>query len=113
DVQWNDIDCAVAYTDCTLNKKVFGDLPKFIDELHNNGQHYIHIMDPGIAADSAPGTYEPFDLGKKMDIFIKLDGKYIEGKVWTNVTVFPDFINPRTSEWWYQMISEWYKKSTF
>ncbi|XP_006820026.1 lysosomal alpha-glucosidase-like, partial [Saccoglossus kowalevskii] len=44
DVQWNDIDYAVAYKDCTLNKKVFGDLPKFIDELHNNGQHYIHIM---------------------------------------------------------------------
>ncbi|XP_006813688.1 lysosomal alpha-glucosidase-like [Saccoglossus kowalevskii] len=65
DVQWNDIDYAVAYKDCTLNKKVFGDLLKFIDELHNNGQHYIHIVDPGIAADSAPGT---FDLGKKMDI---------------------------------------------
>ncbi|XP_077868370.1 lysosomal alpha-glucosidase-like, partial [Saccoglossus kowalevskii] len=113
DVQWNDIDYAIDYKDFTLNEKVFGDLPKFIDELHNNDQHYIHIVDPGIAADSAPGTYEPFDLGKKMDIFIKLDGKYIEGKVWTNVTVFPDFINPRTSEWWYRMISEWYKKVHF
>lgn len=57
--------------DFTIDDKNFGDLPKFVDELHKVGMKYIPMFDPGISASEKRGTYPPYDLGMALDIFVK------------------------------------------
>lgn len=68
--------------DFTYDKKKFKDLPKFVKGLHERGMHYIPLVDPGVSASEKPGTYQPFDKGVEMDIFVKnSSGQLFIGKV--------------------------------
>ncbi|XP_026331528.1 lysosomal alpha-glucosidase-like, partial [Hyposmocoma kahamanoa] len=71
DVQWNDIDYMKNSNDFTINPERFSDLPKFVEEVHNAGMHYVMLFDPGVSAAEKPGTYPPFDRGLDMDVFVK------------------------------------------
>ncbi|KFR10036.1 Maltase-glucoamylase, intestinal, partial [Opisthocomus hoazin] len=56
-----------------------------------------------------PGTYRPYDLGEEMGIWVNnSDGVTpAVGKAWpSGDSVFPDYTNPRTAEWWTQMCLE-------
>ncbi|XP_046352773.2 lysosomal alpha-glucosidase-like isoform X1 [Haliotis rufescens] len=100
DVQWNDIDYADGKRDFTTSPK-FGDQKGLIDTLHSQGKHYIMIVDPGISNSQKPGSYLPYDLGLSMNIYINnTDDKPLVGKVWPGSTVFPDFTNPLSVEYW-------------
>ena len=44
DVQWNDIEYASDNKIFTYNNSSFSNLPEFVQDLHNNGQHYIQIV---------------------------------------------------------------------
>lgn len=70
--------------------------------------HYIPLIDAGISGFEDNGSYPPLDEGMKQDIFIK-DGtsnKPFFGKVWNHVsTVWPDFTNPRTVDYYTNMMS--------
>ncbi|XP_029161995.1 lysosomal alpha-glucosidase-like [Nylanderia fulva] len=107
DTQWNDLDYMDKNNDFTYNKEKFKDLPKFIDEIHSVGMHYIPLIDAGISAAEESGSYLPYDEGMKQDIFVK-DGithKPFIGKVWNLVsTVWPDFTNPKTIEYYANMM---------
>ena len=70
-VQWNDIDAMKARNDFTIDDKNFGELPKFVEKLHEIGMKYIPMFDPGVSASEKPGSYPPYDLGMSMDIFVK------------------------------------------
>lgn len=75
--------------DFTYDHVNFNGLPEFIGELHKRGMHYIPLIDPGISASETPGTYEPFDRGVKMDIFVKNStGNLFIGKVWSRFLSF-------------------------
>lgn len=108
DTQWNDLDYMDKNNDFTYNKETFKDLPKFIEEIHSVGMHYIPLIDAGISASEENGSYLPYDEGIKQDIFVK-DGitcKPFVGKVWNLVsTVWPDFTNPKTMEYYADMMS--------
>lgn len=98
DVQWNDIDYMNHFEDFTYAKDNFSGLPEFVQKLHDQGMHYVPIIDPAIEGHDI--NYAPYDEAIKLDIFVKnADGSIFEGKVWnTNVSYFPDFTNPKTSE---------------
>ena len=97
DVQWNDIDYMDDHKDFTYSKSKFADLPKFVQDLHKDGLHYIPIIDPAISSSEKQGTYKPYEIGLEMNIFIQnISGDAFNGRVWTNgKTVWPDFTNPK------------------
>ncbi|XP_021379413.1 lysosomal alpha-glucosidase-like [Mizuhopecten yessoensis] len=113
DVQWNDIDYMDRKLDFTTGPK-FGDQSTMVDNLHKRGMHYIMILDPGISTSQKPGSYMPYDVGIKMDIFIKdSSGKPIVGKVWPGNTVFPDFTHPLAAQYWTSLIREFHDNVPF
>lgn len=68
--------------DFTYDKENFKGLPEFVRELHSKGMHYIPLIDPGVSASELPGDYPPFDVGLRMDIFVKNStGQIFIGKV--------------------------------
>jgi alpha-glucosidase (family GH31 glycosyl hydrolase) len=116
DVQWNDIDYMRDYLDFTYDRTRFGSLPELVDDLHKHNQKYIMIVDPGISNTQQAGSYYPYDRGLELGIFInvsKQDHTPIVGKVWPGYTTFPDFTNPRTTEYWTEMIKNFHSKIPF
>ncbi|XP_068119695.1 lysosomal alpha-glucosidase-like [Hyperolius riggenbachi] len=114
DVQWNDIDYMDAYRDFTYDQKRFGDYAEMVKGFHEQGLKYIMIVDPAISSSSAPGTYPPYDDGLKRGVFIRNEsGQPLVGKVWPGLTVFPDFTNPETFSWWYDMLKDFHNKVSF
>lgn len=41
DVQWNDIDYMRDGLDFTVDQSRFGELAQLVNDLHDNGQHYV------------------------------------------------------------------------
>ncbi|XP_060814039.1 lysosomal alpha-glucosidase-like [Bombus pascuorum] len=108
DTQWNDLDYMDKNNDFTYNPKTFKELPQFVNEIHSRGMHYIPLIDAGISGSEKHGTYLPYDEGMKEDIFIKdgaTDQPFV-GKTWNFVsTVWPDFTNPKTQNYYFHMMS--------
>ncbi|NXE56562.1 LYAG glucosidase, partial [Casuarius casuarius] len=114
DVQWNDLDYMDAKRDFTFNKKTFKDYPDMVRDFHQSGLRYIMIVDPGISSSGPPGTYKPYDDGLKRGVFIRnATGQPLIGKVWPGPTAFPDFTNPETREWWYDMVKDFHDQVPF
>ncbi|XP_055955044.1 lysosomal alpha-glucosidase isoform X1 [Patella vulgata] len=114
DTQWNDLDYMDSRRDFTTNLTGFGDQGAMVEDLHNRGMHYIMLVDPGISSTSKAGTYEPLDLGLKMDIFVKdHNGKPLEGKVWPGFTYFPDFTHPNSQQYWTTIVKNFHDKVAF
>lgn len=70
--------------------------------------HYIPLIDAGISASEDSGSYLPYDEGIKQGIFVKdsTSDKPFVGKVWNYVsTVWPDFTNPQTVNYYANMLS--------
>lgn len=61
------------------------------------------------------GTYPPYDLGLEMDVFVKnVTNHVVAYKVWNEQTsIFPDFSNPRTEDYWKTMFEEFHKQIDF
>ncbi|CAH1273118.1 GAA [Branchiostoma lanceolatum] len=114
DTQWNDIDYMTSHLDWTYDGDKFAELPAVVKDLHDHGQHYIMIVDPGISNTQKAGTYPPYDVGLKRGVFINdTDGNPIVGRVWPGDTTFPDFTNPITQQWWLEMAADFHKKVPF
>ncbi|XP_017791091.1 PREDICTED: lysosomal alpha-glucosidase-like [Habropoda laboriosa] len=111
DTQWNDLDYMDKNNDFTYNLNKFKDLPRFVNEIHSRGMHYIPLIDAGVSGSECNGTYLPYDEGVKDDIFIKDEatGRPFVGKVWNFVsTVWPDFTNPKTQNYYLRMMNNTY-----
>ncbi|NXG38718.1 LYAG glucosidase, partial [Dromaius novaehollandiae] len=114
DAQWNDLDYMDAKRDFTFNKKTFKDYPAMVRDFHQSGLRYIMIVDPGISSSGPPGTYRPYDDGLKRGVFIRnATGQPLVGKVWPGPTAFPDFTNPETREWWYDIVKDFHDQVPF
>ncbi|XP_051168285.1 maltase-glucoamylase-like isoform X2 [Leptopilina boulardi] len=108
DTQWNDLDYMDRHNDFTYDKIKFKELPEFIKNLHNEGMHYIPLIDAGISGTEINGSYIPYDEGVREGIFVKdNNGSPFQGKVWNfNSTVWPDFTNPKTQDYYLKMMKE-------
>ncbi|VVC33074.1 Hypothetical protein CINCED_3A013653 [Cinara cedri] len=110
DTHWNDIDYMQHRNDFSLSDS-FIDLPKYVNYLHEIGMHNVLILDPGISSREPKGTYLPYDDGLENGIFIKnASGLPLEGQVWNinGGTVFPDFTNPKSVNYWINQISNFH-----
>ncbi|RXG51333.1 Maltase-glucoamylase, intestinal, partial [Armadillidium vulgare] len=112
DVQHFDIDYMDGRRDFTYDQVNFNNISTVADQLHSENKKLILIKDPGIAIDF--DTYPTVQRGKDKDVFIKysdpsyvpddqpaLTDDFVVGNVWPiNNTLFPDFFNPVTAQWW-------------
>ncbi|XP_063312339.1 lysosomal alpha-glucosidase isoform X3 [Pelobates fuscus] len=114
DVQWNDIDYMDSYRDFTYDPKNFGDFPEMVKEFHEQGIKYVLIVEPAISSTTPPGTYPPYDDGLKRGVFVTNEtGEPLEGKVWPGPNVYPDFTNPKTLDWWHDMVKSFHDQVPF
>ncbi|QDU71114.1 glycoside hydrolase family 31 protein [Mucisphaera calidilacus] len=95
---WLDIDYMTGFRVFTWDQKHWPRLEAQIDKLQANGQRVIPIIDPGVKLDT---KYDVYKSGKRAGVYCKnpADTDFV-GFVWPGTTVFPDFSQPRTREWW-------------
>ena len=115
DTQWNDLDYMDKHNDFTFDKIKFKELPEFVKNLHDEGMHYVPLIDAGISGTEAKGSYIPYDEGVRQGIFVKdSNGLPFHGKVWNlNSTVWPDFTNPKTQEYYLKMMKDTHQSFEF
>ncbi|XP_045686065.1 maltase-glucoamylase, intestinal-like isoform X3 [Phyllostomus hastatus] len=68
-----------------------------------------YTEDPFLTKDEPQGTYKPYELGQELGIWVNnSDGVTpAVGKAWPpGESVYPDYTNPKTAEWWIQMCME-------
>ncbi|EGG17368.1 hypothetical protein DFA_08363 [Cavenderia fasciculata] len=100
ETMWNDIDYMNAYMDFTLDPVNFNQtaVRALIDQLHENNQHYMMIVDPGIHNQQG---YESYDSLVQSNAYLKTtSGEQQVGWVWPGSTIFPDFFHPNASQYW-------------
>lgn len=115
DTQWNDLDYMNKNNDFTYDQVKFNELPEFVKNLHNDGMHYIPLIDAGISGTEPNGSYIPYDEGVREGIFVRdSNGLPFQGKVWNlKSTVWPDFTNPKTQDYYLKMMNETHEKFEF
>ena len=113
DVIWSDLDYQSDYRSFTYDLKHFGDLPKFIRELHEKDMYYIPVLDAGIAQRDR-ADYAAYDTGLKQNVFLKnADGSLFEGRLWANDAVFPDFFHENATTWWHGQLERFHDEIPF
>ncbi|KAK6455633.1 Glucoamylase 1 precursor [Scheffersomyces xylosifermentans] len=117
---WSDIDYMDSYKDFTNDPHRYptDKYQDFLDELHNNSQHYVPIFDAAIYVpnpnNATDNDYEPFHAGNESDVFLKNpDGSLYIGAVWPGFTAFPDFLANNTQDYWNQMFKDWHDRIPF
>ncbi|KAH7336713.1 glycosyl hydrolases family 31-domain-containing protein [Rhexocercosporidium sp. MPI-PUGE-AT-0058] len=121
---WTDIDYMNQYRDFENDQNTFSysEGAQFLQQLHENGQHYIPIVDSAIYVpnpENASDAYGPFDRGNATDSFmLNPDGSLYIGSVWPGYTVFPDWIGSVLNgtgafEWWKDEMTLWHQNISF
>ena len=108
DGMWLDIDGLNNFEMFTINKKFKEITPYIKNNIHKDGGKFIPIVDIGFSYENKRNPY--IKLGEELDIFIKSNytKENLIGKVWPGKTVFPDFFNPKISEFWNKGLGDYY-----
>lgn len=108
DVLYMDIDYQVSRRPFTIDTSKFPKFSSFVDELRRMQFHVVLITDLHLAYLPNHG-YAPFNSGLAGNHFLKNpDGSLYIGKVWPGQSVFPDFMEKSTREWWGSLYRDFY-----
>ena len=99
DVLWLDIDYQYKNRPFTVDTASFPDFKGMIADLRKQDFRTIAITDLHVAHLPDQG-YAPYDSGHAQDEFVKENGQEYVGPVWPGPSVFPDFTQARTRQWW-------------
>ena len=100
DALYLDIDYQKGNRPFTVDTEKFPNFPAMLSNLKKQNFHVVGITDLHIA--DLPGDgYIPYDSGIAGDHFVKNpDGSIFVGRVWPGPSVFPDFTQQSTRQWW-------------
>lgn len=108
DALYMDIDYQIKNRPFTINTSKFPDFPAFVKELKQKQFHLVMITDLHIAHAPDQG-YMPYNSGMAADHFVhNPDGSVYVGTVWPGPSVFPDFTQKQTREWWGTLYKRFY-----
>jgi alpha-glucosidase len=105
DVLWLDIDFQYKDRPFTVDPVAFPSFPGLIHKLAAEQFHTVVITDLHVA-DAPNQNYAPYDSGKAGDHFVKEKGQDYVGTVWPGPSVFPDFTQKATRDWWGTLYKE-------
>lgn len=95
-----DIDYQQNHRPFTVDTQNFPHFEQMIADLRKEEFHVVAITDLHIA-DLPSAGYHPYDSGISGDHFVKnADGSVFAGEVWPGLSVFPDFTQKSTRDWW-------------
>ena len=112
EVMWTDIDYMELRKDFTLDEERFpkAKMRELVSTLHDRGQKYVVIVDPGIFAYT---NYSTYVHGREQDVFLKhADGTDYLGIQWPGAVAWPDWLAPNTQAWWTEEMVEFYNPDT-
>src|SRR5216684_1332201 len=100
DVLYLDIDFQKEHRPFTVDTERFPHFEQMLSDLKREEFHVVAITDLHIAR--VPGVgYAPYDSGIAADNFVKNpDGSVYVGTVWPGPSVFPEFTQEKTRDWW-------------
>ena len=97
DSVYMDIDYMERFKDFTIDEGAFPNFEEFVAEMREQGIHLVPIIDAGVKIDEG---YDVYEEGVASNYFCKdKDGKDFVGAVWPGRVHFPDFLQPKTREW--------------
>lgn len=101
------IDYMRDYESFTVNSDgAFTNLNSLAEDLHMNGQRLVPFISAGI---HVLDSYETYTDGKNKDIFIRnVAGDIVIGEGWGGDIVFPDWFDPKTTDYWNYWISKFF-----
>lgn len=110
ETMWMDIDYMDGYKDFSFDPVRFPwqKVREFKNELERNHQKMVVIVDPGIKIEAGNPTFE---RGLRDSVYMKNirnGNQSFVGSVWPGKTVFPDWLNPKTENWWTEEIKQWF-----
>lgn len=109
DVIWLDIDYQYKNRPFTVDPERFPTFPRMIQDLKAEHLHTVVITDLHVA-DVPNQGYKPYDEGKAGDHFVKNpDGSTYVGVVWPGKSVFPDFTQKASRDWWGTLYADFVK----
>ena len=95
-----DIDFQIKNRPFTVDPEKFPHFVPMLSDLKKENFHVVTITDLHIAFLPNAG-YAPFDTGVAGDHFVKNpDGSVFVGVVWPGPSVFPEFTQQKSREWW-------------
>jgi alpha-glucosidase len=110
DVIWLDIDYQLKNRPFTVDPEKFPTFDQMIKDLKAQHLRTVVITDLHIA-DLPNAGYKPYDEGKAGDHFVKNpDGSTYVGVVWPGKSVFPDFTQKVSRDWWGTLYSDFVSK---
>lgn len=110
DVIWSDIDYMDRYFDFSVDSHNFppDHMRQFLAE---QKKRWVPIIDAGIGINDESTFYKK---GLEYDIYLKdASGQYLEAQVWPGLSYFPDFHNPKTSQFWFEGLDYLYNTIPF
>lgn len=107
DTFWGDVDILQDYKIFSLNKENYKDLPLLIYDMHQNGYHYVPIIDIGFAKDDSDPYYKE-GVNTKAFILSNYTGNPLIGYVWPGEAVFPDFFTESAVDLWVKAMKDYH-----
>ncbi|KAJ3553233.1 hypothetical protein NP233_g12693 [Leucocoprinus birnbaumii] len=115
ETMWTDIDYMDRRRIFTVDPEYFplNRMREIVDFLHSHGQRFVLMTDPAVPFAPDDLDYAPYHRGKDLNVYLKAaNGSDFIGLVWPGATVYPDWFNPNTTEYWNNEFKIFYDPET-